>query len=252
MRKSKFIIKIALFISAFISCTSVRAQIGELRNDWFVGLNGGINLSNVGFTPTIPQSNLMTPSFGVTFRYTCEKYFSALCSFQAEVNFGQYGWNEDIRNSQDQKTGETYSRTISYIQIPLIARLAWGREVRGMQFFLNLGPQVGFALSDKEKANFDLSNPGTRVNGITEEYGKKIENKFDYGIIGGVGTELGTGIGRFGVEARYYFGLGNVFKNSKRDKFSKSNNSAIEIRVSYLTDFHKVFKHKNKSKEIVQ
>lgn len=252
MRKSTVLLGATLFFMAFFSFSPIHAQIGELRNDWFVGVNGGINLNSVGFTPTIPQSNLMTPSMGITFRYTCEKYFSALCSFQAEVNFGQHGWQEDIRDGNDQKTGETYSRTISYVQIPLIARLAWGKETRGMQFFLNLGPQVGFALFEKEKANFDLSNPGTRVNGITEEYGKKIENKFDYGILGGIGAELGTGIGRFGVEARYYFGLGNVFKNSKRDKFSKSNNGAIEVRVSYLTDFHKVFKKKTKTKDVIQ
>lgn len=252
MRKSKVLIRTALFVMAIISSSPIQAQIGELRNDWFVGVNGGVNLSSVGFTPTIPQSNLLTPSLGITVRYTCEKYFSALCSFQAEVNLGQHGWKEDIRDGQDQKTGETYSRTISYVQVPLIARLAWGRETRGMQFFLNLGPQIGFSLFDKEKANFDLANPGTRVNNVTEEYGKEIENKFDYGIIGGVGAELGTGIGRFGVEARYYFGLGNIFKNSKRDKFSKSNNSSIEIRVSYLTDFHNVFKKKNKTKEIIQ
>lgn len=252
MRKSTNLLYAAILTMAVGYSSTARAQVGELRDDWFVGVNAGVNLSNVGFTPTIPQSNLLTPSMGVTFRYTCEKYFSALCSFQAEVNFGQHGWKEDIRDANDQKTGEQYSRTVSYVQVPLIARLAWGKETRGLQFFLNLGPQVGFALFEKEKANFDLSNPGSRVNNITEEYGKKLENKFDYGIIGGVGAELGTGIGRFGLEARYYFGLGNVFKNSKRDTFSKSNNSAIEVRLSYLTDFHNVFKKKAKTKETIQ
>lgn len=226
------------------------AQVGELRNDWFVGVNGGLNMSSVGFTPTIPQKNLMSPSLGITFRYTCEKYFSALCSFQAEVNFGQHGWKENILGSDDQPTGENYNRTISYVQVPLIARLAWGKERRGMQFFLNLGPQIGYALFEKETANFSFSDDLYRVNNVTEEYGKKLENRFDYGILGGIGLELGTGIGRFGVEGRYYFGLGNIFKNSKRDTFSKSNNSAIEVRVSYLTDFQRVFKKKkNNNKE---
>lgn len=229
----------------------VQAQVGELRNDWFVGVNGGVNMSSVGFTPTVPQGTLMSPSLGVTFRYTCEKYFSALCSFQGEVNFGQHGWKENILGADDQKTGEEYSRTVSYVQIPLIARLAWGKETRGMQFFINLGPQVGFAFLEKETANFSFSGmtESDRVNGVIAEYGKKLENKFDYGILGGIGAELGTGIGRFGIEGRYYFGLGNIFKNSKRDPFSKSNNSAIEIRVSYLTDFHHVFKKRNNHKE---
>lgn len=246
---TKIITGICLLTALFYS-SPIHAQIGELRNDWFVGVNGGMNMSTVGFTPTIPQTNLMSPSLGITFRYTCEKYFSALCSFQGEVNFGQLGWKENILDANDQKTGEEYSRTISYIQVPLIARLAWGKERQGLQFFLNLGPQIGFALFEKETANFSFPvSPSDRVNGVSEEYGKSLDNKFDYGILGGVGAELGTGIGRFGVEGRYYFGLGNIFKNSKRDFFSKSNHSSIEIRVSYLTDFHKVFNKKNKHRK---
>lgn len=240
-------LKRTLFLTALICTSSAYGQVGELRNDWFVGVNGGLNMSNVGFTPTIPQTSLLTPSLGLTFRYTCEKYFSALCSFQAELNFGQLGWKENILDSNDRKTGDEYKRTISYIQLPVIARLAWGKEQKGLQFFINLGPQVGFAITEKETANFSFPvSSSDRVNGVTEEYGKKLENSFDYGIIGGAGVELGTGIGRFGLEGRYYYGLGNLFKNSKRDYFSKSNNSAIEIKLSYLTDFHKVFKKKKK------
>ena len=30
---------------------------------------------------------------------------------------------------------EEYSRTINYIQVPIFAHLAWGREVSGCNFF---------------------------------------------------------------------------------------------------------------------
>ena len=41
------------------------------------------------------------------------------------------------------------------------------------------------------------------------------------------------------VEGRYYFGLGNIYGNSKRDFFSKSNIQNIVIKASYLFDLVK-------------
>ena len=35
---------------------TAKAQIGEHRNDFSIGVNGGYLMSSVGFTPSIPQS----------------------------------------------------------------------------------------------------------------------------------------------------------------------------------------------------
>ena len=64
---------------------------------------------------------------------------------------------------------------------------------------------------------------------------KPIENIFDYSICGGLGIEFRTPkAGNFILEARYDFGLGNIYHNSKADDFSKSNNQAITVSVAYL------------------
>ena len=54
---------------------SAIAQVGEFRKDFAVGVNGGYVLSNVAFTPKVPQGMLGGATFGLTARYTCEKYF---------------------------------------------------------------------------------------------------------------------------------------------------------------------------------
>lgn len=61
---------------------------------------------------------------------------------QAEVNFAQIGWKEEILDANDAPvinpvTGvaEQYSRTMNYVQIPIFAHLGWGREDKGFQFF---------------------------------------------------------------------------------------------------------------------
>jgi hypothetical protein len=64
-----------------------------------------------------------------------------------------------------------------------------------------------------------------------------VQNKFDYGIAAGGGIELSIPkVGHFILEGRYYYGLGNIFKNSKSDYFGKSNHGQIVIKATYLFD----------------
>lgn len=137
----------------------VSAQVGEHRSELSVGVNGGYVMSNVGFNPSIPQKSLGGISGGLTVRYTCEKYFNSICALVGEVNYTQTGWKEDILTAEDmpvinQVTGlpEEYQRRLNYIQMPLMARMGWGRERKGLQFFCQLGPQLGLFMSDKAKA----------------------------------------------------------------------------------------------------
>jgi hypothetical protein len=172
----------------------------------------------------------------------------------AEVNYAQVGWDERIWDINDEpvinnETGlaEEYSRVIDYVQVPVFARLGWGRERRGFQAYFQIGPQIGFYLSEKTKTNFDIDNPNMakRVSVISgpkysNMYHMPVENKFDYGIAGALGVEFtAPKLGHFMVEGRYYFGLGNIYGNSKRDFFSKSNIQNIVIKASYLFDLVK-------------
>ena len=230
------------------------AQVGEYRTDFALGFNGGMAMSNVSFMPIVPQSMLNGPTFGLTARYTCEKYFKSICAVVAEVNYAQVGWDERIWDINDDpvinnETGlaEEYSRVIDYVQVPVFARLGWGRERRGFQAYFQIGPQIGFYLSEKTKTNFDIDNPNMakRVSVISgpkysNMYHMPVENKFDYGIAGALGVEFtAPKLGHFMVEGRYYFGLGNIYGNSKRDFFSKSNIQNIVIKASYLFDLVK-------------
>lgn len=208
----------------------VMAQVGELRNNFAVGVNAGFNYSKLSFSPTIKQSGLVGPAGGITARYISEKYFAMICGIQVELNYVQRGWKELIEDG----TEDTYSRTMNYLEIPFLAHLAFGKE-RGGRFFINLGPQIAFLLGENEKFS-ESWTPGGRRN---EQYGKMAENKFDYGIVGGLGVEIRTKAGNFLVEGRYYFGLSDVFNSTKKDYFSRSAHSTILARVSYLFDLTK-------------
>ena len=157
-----------------------------------------------------------------------------LCAIQAEVNYAQLGWKEKIETSDDR-----YSRTINYVQVPLLARLGFGKEVKGVMGYLVLGPQLGFYLSDKDKRSgtWSAATLALRPNNVIKQYDLPIQNHFEYGITGGLGMEMNTKkAGHFMIEGRYYFALSNIFHDGKADTFGRSANGAIVAKVSYLFD----------------
>ena len=227
--KSALVCKALLIGAMMILPFVAKGQIGDHRNTLSIGVNGGYNLTTVRFTPKVVQN-----------------YFSTIASVQAEVNFSQLGWKEDIKTIDNQPvinviTGvaEKYERTINYVQVPFMAHLAWSRENKGANFFVNAGPQFGFYLGEKTSSNFEFANRNTadRANSVAAQDTMRVQKKFDYGITAGLGMEYAIPrAGRFQVEARYYYGLGNIYGDSKKDYFGSSNFGTITIKMAYLFD----------------
>ena len=221
---------LTILISLIIAAGSVSAQVGDARNTLSLGFSGGMGTSEVSFIPTIKQTLSLGPTFGVSLRHISEKYFFLICGTQVELNFARRGWTEDIDDGSENE----YTRIADYIEIPFLAHIGFGREFRGFQGHINMGPQVAYLISEREvyggKKPWDTSN---RPNQVTEQYGKAIENKVDYGITASVGLEIRTGSGNFGIEGRYYFGLGNIYGITKKDYFGRCANSTISVRATY-------------------
>ena len=217
-----------LIIILSLAALTANAQIEEPRNIFELGVSGGMNLSKMDLQPSLRQKMLKGANGGLSIRYTSEKYFSMICAAQLEVNYSQRGWEEEF----DKELPYTFTRTLNYIEVPFLAHLAWGQEPRGLQFFINLGPQIGFFLGDEEEYGGGL-DPATRPESIRPIYGKEVENKFEYGIAGGAGLEWKTKAGNFFVEGRYYYGLSDIFHNSKTDDFGRSANQTITVRLGY-------------------
>lgn len=218
---------------AVLLCTPLHAQVGEHRNDLTIGVNGGYLLNRTSFNPTIRKVYKGGETFGLTVRYTCEKYFAAICALQVELNYANMGWKEDI---DPELSSDTYYRDMRYFQVPIFARLSWGRERKGFLFGVLIGPQLGYCFSETEH----YSDPWAgkpRPNNVTAQYGKAVERRFEYGISGGLSFEIGTKhAGRFMLEGYYFYGLSDIFNNSKKDPFGRSANGAIIVKAAYLYD----------------
>ena len=243
-------IKIKPFLIATLLLTGFAlpavAQIGEARNNLSVGINGGVNLNSASFTPTIKQNSLMGITGGLTARYISEKYFAMICGAQVELNVSQRGWDQLFETISLDANGyevtskdptKTYTRKMTYIDIPFLAHLAFGRD-RGLQFFVHAGPQIGFLIGESETIEgIDMNTLSNTQKAI---YGVKIQNKFDYGITGGGGVELRTKkAGSFLVEGRYYFALSDFYSTTKKDYFARAAHGTITVKLTYLFDLKK-------------
>lgn len=232
------------------------AQVGEHRNQFAVGFQAGLNLNDIDFIPKVNLKKYQGFTGGLTARYTCEKYFKTICSIQMEFNYSQLGWDEDILDQNDNpvpttanpEENEKFKHSIDYFQIPILAHLAWGKEKQGLNFFFNAGPVLGFCFKDKCETNFTPETANFERRGYQDEQEvdkltkqliekKNSPHSFDFGIAAGLGLELHIKpIGRFQIEGRYYYGLGNLYGDSKLDCFSRSAHQTIILRGAYLID----------------
>lgn len=243
---------IIVFLFLFGYKNALQAQVGQYRNMLSVGFNTGYVSSKVSFIPIVTQQQHGGLTAGLSLKYVCEKYFNTICSVYGELNYASLGWKENIVDANKNvvinaitNMPETYERNIGYLQMPVFAHLAWGKERKGAQFFFKVGPQFGLLLSESTKTNFDFKslNLKDRLNKTTAQDTMKVENNFDYGIAAGLGVEYFVPkVGHFLLEGRYYYGLGNIYGDRKKDFFARSNHNSIVVKVSYLFDLTKTKK----------
>lgn len=174
-----------------------------------VGLRGGTSWSMMLFNPSVSQPSMpITYHAGAQFRMISEKY----CGIKLELNYAQKGFKD------------TYGhRRLDYIELPFMTHITFGQQL--FRFFIDLGPEIAYLIQD----NIILSD--------AQQHSLPAKNRFDYGIVGGLGFELNTRTGIYTIDARYHFGLNNVMGNSASEYFKSSTNQCITLSLAYLFPF---------------
>ncbi|MDR1762430.1 MAG: PorT family protein [Dysgonamonadaceae bacterium] len=203
---------------------SLEAQTASrFQPEWSFGFNAGSTLSKVSFNSQIrvPQEYLIQYSGGLTARYISENHVG----IQAEINYSLRGWKEQT----DTLHLNRYTRSLAYLEIPLLTHIYVNLGKRA-RFIFNLGPQISYLISD-DVITQEINEPD---GAIPEYYSAKIQRRFDYGLKGGAGLEFRTGSGSIILDGKYYFGLSDIFNNTRADIFQASSNKVIGINLTYL------------------
>ncbi len=228
MRCARILRKIAVTAALAMSCAGINMNAQtHYSSNVSVGVKGGLDFSRVFFNPSVKQKFAMGATAGVMFRYIEENHFGLI----AELNFAQRGWAENFEEAP-----YNYQRTTNYFELPVMAHIFFGRRGR---FFANAGPQIGLYVGDKVSANFNPEEMATLPdfpyrNRMNEQMLMDVTQKFDYGISAGVGGEFNINKrNSLAIEARFYFGLGNLFPSKRSDTYSASNQMSVSATIGY-------------------
>ena len=224
----KHIKSIMTLISLALVLVNVKASAQtHYASNVAIGVKGGCDLSRVFFNPSVEQKFALGATAGLMVRYIEENHFGII----GELNFAQRGWAENFEEAP-----YNYTRTLDYIDLGIYAHIFFGRRGR---FFFNAGPQVGYFLGEHTKANFnplDMAHlPDFPIrNRTNEQMLLSVSQKFDYGIAAGLGAEFNLNRrNSIGVEARFYFGLGNIMPSKRADTFNASNQMSLSASLNY-------------------
>lgn len=225
LKKSKLLYFITLLIVIFCYDNS-NAQT-HYQSNVAIGVKGGMDFSEVFFNPHVKQNFEPGATLGVMVRYIEENHFGLI----GELNFAQRGWKENFEGAP-----YNYARDLNFIDLCFLAHVYFG--ARG-KFFFNAGPQVGYYLGEKVKANFNPEDTGSlpdfpNVNRINRQMTEPTNIKIDYGISAGLGGEFNLNRrNSIFAECRFYFGLANIFSTKRADYFNASNQMSLSATIGY-------------------
>lgn len=221
--------QVRLYIRAFaLSCflllgTTVSSQIiNTLPYEFSYGVSGGTTFSRVTFNPRVTEKLAMGTTLGVTGRMTMGENVG----LQLEINYVQQGWSEDY--SETETPEYQYDRKLHYIQVPFCTHVQFGGK--NVKAFINAGPQFGWFLS--ESTSHNLENPES--GRVYYQHIMPVEKKFEWGIGGGPGIEIRTGIGYFLIEGRYFYSFSDIYNTRRQDNFAKASTQTIIAKITYL------------------
>lgn len=216
--------RITMILAALLIAAATRAQT-PFKKELYIGASFGTNFSSVSFAPKIQTKLLMGYMGGVIARWNTENHIG----LQAELNYAQNGWDEDFKDYPGK--GYKYTRTLNYVELPFLTHIYFGGKKT--RFFINLGPKIGYLLNESTSQNIAGVDFGNKT---TLQHSIPVKHKFAWGLCGGPGFEVRSGIGTFSLEGRYYYALGDIFSNSKADDdyFPKSSGQVFSVKLAYL------------------
>ncbi len=185
------------------------------NDDWSrprAGIKGGLNISNLIVDDVTDRNARIGFHAGVYGQLFGSRAFT----IQPEVNFSTKG------NKLTYSSGVIQQETkfnLSYIDIPVLAVFKLGRAAE-----IHAGAYWAYLVGANVDADGDVANDFTRVD-------RDNFDKWDYGLVGGLGFNLGKGAQ---LGARYNYGLNKIAESAgARRLLGDTKNSVAQVYLAF-------------------
>jgi hypothetical protein len=200
-------------IISVLTATSAQAQSAPR-----VGIKGGLNLSNL-YVNNVDDENAR---IGWHAGFYGQIFSTEAFAIQPEVNFSTKGTgityaragNNSVTFDHDQKFN------LSYIDIPVLAVFKLGRAAE-----IHAGPYWSYLL------HADIRNNSGDPNNEFNTIDRKNFDNWDYGLVGGIGFNLGKGAQ---LGARYNYGLNPIAASpGAKAVFGNAKNQVAQLYLAF-------------------
>lgn len=176
----------------------------EIKNSW--GLKLGPNFSKVTnlqsvFSKDLPNNELkknLLVGYEIGINYNLK--INKSLEFQPEIQLTQYGYK--VSNGDDHLI-----RKYNLISSNLLMNI--NLSDKKIRPFFVVGPFIGYKLSQYA----DMVYKGTILGDGKSSFLKNLHNRFDYGVIGGLGLQFKVGKPIINIQGRYQLGFANPIIN---------------------------------------
>lgn len=177
--------KILTLSMLFCALFNLSAQDDTTTKTSNFGIKGGYNLAAVSFD----EDSETGQRHGFHVGFYGESFFTESIALQVELLYSQQGY-------EIESNGGTFTQKLDYINVPLMFKMYPDNN-----FFLEVGPQIGLAISHEEEfdSNFDLFDTSQEFE----------PNSFDWGVNFGGGFKTNSGVS---LGVRYHLGLGDIYE----------------------------------------
>lgn len=181
-----------------ILTTVVLGLMAFAANAQYVGVKGGLNLSNLNIDGVDDENMRLGYHFGAFINLPISDGFAV----QPEVLYSTKGtkadYNQDL-GILGQFTAETKFK-LDYIDVPLLAVFRVGDN-----FEIHAGPYIGFLMSSKFEVDGDVE--------LEDDLDKDNFKSMDFGLVGGIALNFSA----VQVGARYNYGLQKIQDSDAAD-----------------------------------
>ncbi|CAM2906394.1 porin family protein [Flavobacterium frigoris] len=199
--------KITLTVAAVLAFAFSNAQTTKF------GIKGGLNVSN--FSGDVEDNSALV---GFNVGGFVEIKVSDKFAVQPELLFSTQGAKNEFTEPGGYKVDSKL--TLGYINVPVMLKYYAAEK-----FSLEAGPQIGFLVSAKSKA--DITDGGTTVT--VKEDSKDQFKSIDFGMNFGAGYDFTENLS---AGLRYNLGLSNIADVEAGDDF-KLKNSVFSVSLGY-------------------